>query len=112
RYRAIIELGRGGFGVTYQINEIAKNQTKVLKVLTNNQPKAIELFKQEAAVLSQLNHPGIPKVEPDAYFVYFPYESRNPIHCFWLIISQDFENFGLIFSDFINLVSNTKATTS
>ncbi|MFM6476674.1 MAG: serine/threonine protein kinase, partial [Dolichospermum sp.] len=28
------------------------------------------------------NHPGIPKVEPDAYFVYFPYESRNPIHCF------------------------------
>ncbi|MFM5891244.1 MAG: serine/threonine protein kinase, partial [Dolichospermum sp.] len=74
--------GRGGFGVTYQINEIAKNQTKVLKVLTNNQPKAIELFKHEAAVLSQLNHPGIPKVEPDAYFVYFPYESRNPIHCF------------------------------
>ena len=82
RYRAIIELGRGGFGVTYQINEIGKNQTKVLKVLTNNQPKAIELFKQEAAVLSQLNHPGIPKVETDAYFVYFPQESRNPIHCF------------------------------
>ncbi|MFN7283730.1 MAG: SUMF1/EgtB/PvdO family nonheme iron enzyme [Dolichospermum sp.] len=82
RYRAIIELGRGGFGVTYQINEIAKNQTKVLKVLTNNQPKAIELFKQEATVLSQLNHPGIPKVEPDAYFVYFPHESRNSIHCF------------------------------
>ncbi|MDB9534654.1 bifunctional serine/threonine-protein kinase/formylglycine-generating enzyme family protein [Dolichospermum planctonicum CS-1226] len=82
RYRAIIELGRGGFGVTYQINEIGKNQTKVLKVLTNNQPKAIELFKQEAAVLSQLNHPGIPKVETDAYFVYFPHESRNPIHCF------------------------------
>ncbi|MGB3421007.1 MAG: bifunctional serine/threonine-protein kinase/formylglycine-generating enzyme family protein [Dolichospermum sp.] len=82
RYQAIIELGRGGFGVTYQINEIGKNQTKVLKVLINNQPKAIELFKQEAAVLSQLNHPGIPKVEPDAYFVYFPNESRNPIHCF------------------------------
>ena len=82
RYRVIIELGRGGFGVTYQINEIRKNEAKVLKVLINNQPKAIELFKQEVAVLSQLNHPGIPKVESDAYFVYFPQESRNPIHCF------------------------------
>jgi formylglycine-generating enzyme required for sulfatase activity len=82
RYRVIIELGRGGFGVTYQINEIRKNQAKVLKVLINNQPKAIELFKQEAAVLSQLNHPGIPKVEPDAYFVYFPHQSRNAVHCF------------------------------
>lgn len=82
RYRVIMELGRGGFGVTYQINEIRKNQAKVLKVLINNQPKAIELFKQEVAVLSQLNHPGIPKVESDAYFVYFPQESRNPIHCF------------------------------
>ena len=81
RYRVIVRLGGGGFGDTFEINEVRTNKTKVIKVLTDNRQKAIELFKQEAAVLSQLNHPGIPKVEPDAYFEYYPRSSQNPIHC-------------------------------
>ena len=65
RYRVIVRLGGGGFGDTFEINEVRTNKTKVLKVLTDNRQKAIELFKQEAAVLSQLHHSGIPKVEPE-----------------------------------------------
>lgn len=82
RYRVIAELGKGGFGQTYEINEVRTNQSKVLKVLINYDPKAIALFKREAEVLSQLHHPGIPQVEADAYFLYYPYNSQTAIHCF------------------------------
>ncbi len=36
---------------------------KVLKVLKNNCPKLVELFKQEAKLLIDLTHPGIPRAE-------------------------------------------------
>ncbi|MBF2008699.1 MAG: protein kinase [Chlorogloeopsis fritschii C42_A2020_084] len=81
RYRVINQLGGGGFGITYKVSEIRSNNLKVLKVLINTQQKAVELFKQEAEVLAKLDHPGIPKVEPDSYFVYFPRNSHQPIHC-------------------------------
>jgi serine/threonine protein kinase len=80
-YRVIRRLGGGGFGVTYEVTDTRNSTTKVLKVLINNQQKAIELFKQEAQVLQNLNHPGIPKVELDGYFVFFPRESKEPVHC-------------------------------
>jgi len=81
RYRVIRQIGGGGFGMTFELNEVRNNTPKVLKVLINNQQKAVELFQLEAAVLSQLNHPGIPKVERDAYFVYIPRNSQDQIHC-------------------------------
>ncbi|WP_017655784.1 pectinesterase family protein [Fortiea contorta] len=81
RYRVIRQLGGGGFGLTFEITEVRSQIPKVLKVLINNQQKAVELFQQEAQVLSQLDHPGIPKVEQDGYFTYFPRNSQNPIHC-------------------------------
>ncbi len=81
RYRVIVRLGGGGFGDTFEINEVRTNKTKVIKILTDNRQKAIELFKQEADVLSQLHHPGIPKVELDAYFEYYPHNHNTPIHC-------------------------------
>ncbi|MFQ4145736.1 4-Cys prefix domain-containing protein [Chlorogloeopsis sp. ULAP02] len=59
-----------GFGT---IDEVDDGGTlKILKVLHNTHPKAIELFQQEAEVLKELNHPGIPKVESD---------SQQPLHC-------------------------------
>ncbi|ACC79610.1 serine/threonine protein kinase [Nostoc punctiforme] len=79
RYRVIKQLGQGGFGNTFEVEECGK--TKVLKVLTDNNPKAIELFQQEARVLSQLNSAGIPKVEPDGYFTVLPKNSSLPLHC-------------------------------
>jgi serine/threonine protein kinase len=79
RYRVLKQLGQGGFGNTFEVDECGK--TKVLKVLTENNPKAIELFQQEAKVLSQLNSGGIPKVEPDGYFTVLPKNSSVPLHC-------------------------------
>ncbi len=40
----------------------------MLKVLVEDSPKALELFTQEAAVLSSLQHPGVPTVDADGYF--------------------------------------------
>jgi parallel beta-helix repeat protein len=78
RYRVLRLLSdKGGFGNTYEIEQ--NNQPKVLKVLTNNHPKALELFQKEAEVLSELNHPGIPKGE--GMFNYFPHNSQNPLYC-------------------------------
>ena len=80
RYRATRQLGEGGFGKTYEVSDGVKrtaatgdrNMPKVLKLLTNNDAKYVELFQREAEVLSKLNHPGIPQVEPDGYFTVFP----------------------------------------
>ena len=80
RYRVKCELGGGGFGKTYELID-RTSEVKVLKVLINNHPKAIELFQREAEVLKILNHPGIPKVEPDGYFVYFPKNNQEQLHC-------------------------------
>ncbi|AFW95274.1 protein kinase [Dolichospermum sp. UHCC 0352] len=79
RYRVLKQLGQGGFGNTFEIDDIGK--TKVLKVLTENNPKAVELFQQEAKVLSQLNSVGIPKVEADGYFTVLPKNISVPLHC-------------------------------
>ncbi len=79
RYRAMRELGGGGFGKTYEVSD--QGTSKVLKVLINNSPKAVELFQREAEVLSQLNSPGIPRVDPNSYFVFHPKDSQEPIHC-------------------------------
>jgi eukaryotic-like serine/threonine-protein kinase len=78
-YRVLRPLGGGGFGKTYEVEDSGKK--KVLKVLFNTVPKAVELFQQEAEVLKRLNHPGIPKVESDGYFIYFPRNSKQPLHC-------------------------------
>ncbi len=81
RYRTIKLLGQGGFGKTYEVNDVVSNISRVLKVLIDNQPKAVELFQREGEVLKMLEHPGIPKVEKDDYFIYFSRASQQPLHC-------------------------------
>lgn len=68
RYVPLQHLGAGGFAITYTIYDLQAQQERVLKVLTETIPKALELFEQEAAVLASLNHPGVPQVEPNSYF--------------------------------------------
>ncbi len=80
RYRVVGELGQGGFGTTYEIIDVDSHPW-VLKVLTDNHPKYVELFQQEAQVLSILNHSGIPKIDLDGYFLYFPRDKQEPLHC-------------------------------
>ncbi|MCT7981984.1 serine/threonine protein kinase [Laspinema sp. A4] len=79
RYRIVKLLGTGGFGQTFEVDD--RGFAKVLKVLTEQNPKAITLFKQEAAVLQRLRHPGIPAVEPGGYFTFIPRYSKTPVHC-------------------------------
>ena len=71
-----------GFGNIYEAYEGAAPQIlKILKQEHNKNPKIVELFQQEADVLSQLNHPGIPKMEPDGYFQFYPRNCKEPVHC-------------------------------
>ncbi|OUL37549.1 serine/threonine protein kinase [Nostoc sp. T09] len=82
RYRVITLLGSGGFGQTFEVDDSGTAKVvKVLKVLTENNSKAIELFQQEAKVLSRLNNTGIPKVDSDGYFTVLPKNSSVPLHC-------------------------------
>ncbi|MEM7726908.1 MAG: protein kinase [Cyanobacteria bacterium P01_A01_bin.45] len=81
RYKVIKPLGKGGFGATYEVSDSRHSKTKVLKVLINNQPKAVELFKREAEVLKILDHPGIPRVEQNGDFIYLVRNSQQPLHC-------------------------------
>jgi eukaryotic-like serine/threonine-protein kinase len=80
RYRVLMLLGQGGCGKTFEVSD-RDGTVKVLKILSKNQPKYVELFHREAQVLSQLRHPGIPEVEPNALFTYLPRDSVEPLHC-------------------------------
>ncbi|QOV23571.1 inactive serine/threonine-protein kinase VRK3 [Anabaenopsis elenkinii] len=80
RYRVLSLLSdKTGFSKLYAAT--AENTPKILKVLNqelSNDPQAVELFSQEASILSTLNNPVIPKFEE-----YFQYETRNGLilHC-------------------------------
>jgi ABC-type branched-subunit amino acid transport system substrate-binding protein/tRNA A-37 threonylcarbamoyl transferase component Bud32 len=76
----------GGFGQTFEVDD--RGTLKVLKVLNparfsdpRSKQKVVSLFQQEAEVLSQLHHSGIPKVDSDGYFPFWPKDSQEPLHC-------------------------------
>ncbi|MEO0405860.1 MAG: serine/threonine-protein kinase [Cyanobacteria bacterium P01_A01_bin.135] len=83
RYRVMRLLSDdSGFGYVYEAFE--SNVPKILKVLKeihNDNIKAIELFEQEARVLGQLNHPGIPAIEEPGCFQFRPNPSGPLLHC-------------------------------
>lgn len=85
RYRVVRRLGKGGFGQAFEVDD--RGTPKVLKILSldrfqspEGKLKAVSLFKREAAVLSRLQHPGIPKIEPDGYFTW-PEDAQELLHC-------------------------------
>jgi serine/threonine protein kinase len=64
RYRLIELLGEGGSGSTYRAVRLADEAVVAIKVLSLHHLKdwkQLELFEREAQILSQLNHPQIPK---------------------------------------------------
>ncbi|HBE16784.1 MAG TPA: serine/threonine protein kinase [Cyanobacteria bacterium UBA11149] len=69
RYIPLKRLGLGGFAAIYSVWDKRDRTQKVLKVLLDTSPKLLELFQQEAEVLVQLHHPGIPSVEKGNYFL-------------------------------------------
>ncbi|MDY6786413.1 MAG: serine/threonine-protein kinase [Cyanobacteriota bacterium] len=84
RYRVTRVLSNNsGFAVVYEISDGQNIRSlKVLKPQHNCNARAVELFKQEALVLGKLDHPGIPKVEPDSLFEYYPHDKKEPLHAF------------------------------
>lgn len=64
RYQILDTLGQGGIGITYEALDLQTNRRVALKELSLrrlNDWKVLELFEREARILSQLNHPSIPK---------------------------------------------------
>ena len=86
RYRIVNRLNQGGFGEVFTVcDRQDRHHSKVIKVLDpdkfcdSEKDKAIELFQREAQVLSELNHPGIPKVTADGYFTFVC--GQKTLHC-------------------------------
>jgi WD40 repeat protein/serine/threonine protein kinase len=65
----------------FEVEDIQSSDRKVLKSLTHNDRKLIELFQREADVLQRLNHPGIPKVDAIGCFHVKPSQWQEPLHC-------------------------------
>lgn len=82
---------KGGFADTYEITH--HGVPRVLKVLKDDNPKAIELFKREYDVLHESNHPGIPKAEE--YFEFSPRNSLTSLNCLVMekILGGDLEEY-------------------
>ncbi|MFB2834363.1 serine/threonine protein kinase [Floridanema evergladense] len=68
RYTPLKKLGSGGFATIYTVWDEKTKKEQVLKVLLETSPKALALFEQEASVLTNLRHPGVPKVESNSFF--------------------------------------------
>ena len=104
RYRVVKKLGKGGLAQTWEVDD--RGTRKVLKVLFENYPKIVELFKREARELTQLDSPGIPKVEPDGYFTLTQDGLGEPLHC---LVMEKIE--GLNLSKYIQRQKNTTKLT-
>jgi serine/threonine protein kinase len=68
RYVPLQTLGSGGFAQIYTVWDTLTQTEKVLKILIENSPKALELFVQEAEILCHLQHPGVPQVDVCGHF--------------------------------------------
>jgi WD40 repeat protein/predicted Ser/Thr protein kinase len=81
----------GGFGVVYEATDPA-GKPKILKILKqelNADSKAVSLFQQEAFVLGQIEHAGIPKIET---YVHHDLENGTMLHG---IVMQKIEGLNL-----------------
>ncbi|AFZ26488.1 protein kinase family protein [Cylindrospermum stagnale PCC 7417] len=75
RYRILHKLGQGGVGITYAAVDLETGEQVALKVLSLHRMsdwKKMELFEREAQILSQLNHPAIPR-----YLDYFQIDTNS-----------------------------------
>ena len=80
RYRIVKplrELNRHHHTEIFEIDNLGT--TKVLKVLTSDRRRLVELFKQEVAILKQLNHLGVPFV--DTCFTFSLPDNQKQLYC-------------------------------
>ncbi|MBF2063751.1 MAG: protein kinase [Calothrix sp. C42_A2020_038] len=81
RYCVINLLDYYTSGNTYEVREVGSDTLKVLQVLTVDDFEVVELFEKTATALKTIDNPGIPKVEANGYFVYFPRDKAVRLHC-------------------------------
>jgi eukaryotic-like serine/threonine-protein kinase len=85
-------LGEGGSGTTYHACIFGTERSVALKQLSFKQMddwKSIDLFEREAKILSQLNHPAIPKYI-DYFTILFQrgYANDTPIDRHFYIVQE------------------------
>jgi tetratricopeptide (TPR) repeat protein len=63
-YRVLAELGRGGMGVVYRVEEVASGRELALKMILDgsSDPRRKERFLREGQVVASLRHTGIVRV--------------------------------------------------
>lgn len=64
---------------TFEASE--QGARRILKTFQGNDPWLLSRFRREAEILSQLRHPGLPRVEPEGFFRFTPKDSSEPLHC-------------------------------
>ena len=88
RYRLILPLrplSEGGQAEVFEVEDLGVEaatgeRNKVLKVLEKNDETLVRLFKQEAKILKELTHPGLPKIQ-DSYFTVSRPRTSKRLHC-------------------------------
>ncbi|ABW30261.1 serine/threonine-protein kinase [Acaryochloris marina] len=87
--RPLVNLERSGNTEVFEIEDLRSSDSapKVLKLLKYNGGDLERLFKQEAIYLQSLDHPAIPKIDPqdragDGYFSVVEPATRREIHYF------------------------------
>ena len=61
RYQITRQIGRGGMGAVYEATDLATSNQVAIKQLLPIDPELQKAFKREATILSQLNHPNLPR---------------------------------------------------
>ncbi|PAX55249.1 serine/threonine protein kinase [Brunnivagina elsteri] len=92
RYQVITKNQSDNSDCEYEVKEVGNETIKYLQTLISNNSQEVEYFHKTAEVLKQLNHPGLPKVEIDGCFVYFPRDKTVPLHC---LIMEKFDGLSL-----------------
>lgn len=68
--RPLRDLHHSPYLEVFEVCDRDSKMPKVLKSLKCNLPKYKQLFEQEAKILIELNHPGIPKSKPSEFFTF------------------------------------------
>jgi serine/threonine protein kinase len=59
RYRIIRPIGAGGMGAVYEAEQLTLGRTVALKVLFDDDDRALARFEQEARSLARISHPNV-----------------------------------------------------
>ncbi|NET45610.1 bifunctional serine/threonine-protein kinase/ABC transporter substrate-binding protein [Okeania sp. SIO2B3] len=106
-YRAIRLIGDCGFGQTWEVDD--GGTIKIMKILQvpreiedEEMEQVISLFEEEAKVLTKLSEPGLPKVEPEGYFIWSE-AGDEPLHC---LVMEKIE--GINLSDWLQQIHHNQ----